>query len=168
MMLPWVVTLIPSYIIYRKLGWLSPDVMNGYLPLIIPSLGANTFFIFLFRQFLMGIPRALDEAAEIDGCGKMGILFRILLPQCLPILATMIIFSFNTGWSDYVGPSIYIVREEYYTLSIALAKYQVSNSSTPWHTVMAGCLLFSLPMVIVMFSAQGAFQRGIVTSGLKG
>ncbi len=168
MMLPWVVTLVPSYIIYYKLGWLNPDMFKGYLPLIAPSIGGNAFFIFLFRQFLMGIPRALDEAAEIDGCGKMGILFRILLPQCVPILVTMIIFSFNTGWSDYVGPSIYITKSENYTLSIALSTFVVSNSSTPWNTVMAGCLIFSLPMIVVMFSAQNAFQRGIVSSGIKG
>lgn len=101
MMLPWVVILVPQYILFNELGWVGTR-----LPLILPSLGGNAFFIFLLRQYIMGIPRSLDEAAEIDGCSKIGILFRIILPQCKPILATLVVFSFVGTWSDYVGPRI--------------------------------------------------------------
>ena len=162
MMLPWVVTLVPQYIIYNKINWLGT-----MLPLIAPSIGGSAFFIFMFRQFLMAIPKDLDEAALIDGCGRLGILIRILLPQCMPIIATMIIFSFNGSWSDYVGPSIYLTDPDQYTLSIGLSKYLVANSVTPWHRVMAGCVLFSLPMIVVILTCQKAFTRGIVASGLK-
>ena len=163
MMVPWVVTLVPQYIIYNKINWLGT-----MLPLIAPAIGGSAFYIFMFRQFLMAIPRDLDEAALIDGCNRFTILVRILVPQCMPIIATMVIFSFNGTWSDYVGPSIYLTKPEQYTMSIGLSKYLVANSVTPWHRVMAGCVIFSLPMIVVMFSCQKAFTRGIVMSGLKG
>ena len=163
MMLPWIVTLVPQYIIYNKIG-----LLGTRWPLILPSIGGGAFFIFLFRQFLMGIPKDLDEAAMIDGCNRLGILVRILIPQCTPILVTMVIFSFNGQWSDYVGPSIYLSQKSMHTLSVGLASYVTADSATPWHKVMAGCVLFSIPMIAVMFAAQNAFTRGIVTSGLKG
>lgn len=163
MMLPWVVTLVPSYIIFTKVGWVGTR-----LPLILPAIGGNAFFIFLLRQYILGIPRSLDEAAEIDGCGKLGILIKIILPQCKPILATLIVFSFTGIWSDYVGPRIYLASNpDLQTLSVGLQYFQSSNSVMPWHLIMAACVLFSIPMIIVMFSAQNAFTRGIVTTGVK-
>ena len=163
MMLPWVVTLVPSYVIFDRLGW-----VNTPLPLIIPAIGGSAFYIFMMRQFLMNIPRDLDEAATIDGCNSFMILFRILLPQMKPVIATMLILSFNGVWSDYIGPSLYLQKPSLHTLSIGLNYFKsMSGGSMPWHIVMAACLLFSLPMVLVMFFAQDAFTKGIVTSGLK-
>jgi len=163
MMLPWVVILVPQYIIFNELGWVGTR-----LPLILPSLGGNAFFIFLLRQYIMGIPKSLDEAAEIDGCSKLGILFKIILPQCKPILATLVVFSFVGTWSDYVGPRIYLAGSpELQTLSIGLQYFQSTNSVMPWHLVMAASVLFAIPMIIVLYSAQGAFTRGIVTTGVK-
>lgn len=163
MMLPWVVTLVPSYIIFNKIGWIGTR-----LPLILPAIGGNAFFIFLLRQFMMGIPRSLDEAATIDGCGRFGILFKIILPQCKPIIATMAVFSFTGTWSDYVGPRIYLASSpNLQTLSIGLQYFQSTNSVMPWHLLMAACVIFAIPMVVVMFLAQNALSRGIVTTGIK-
>ena len=163
MMLPWVVTLVPSYVIFDRLGW-----VNTFLPLIIPAIGGSAFYIFMMRQFFMNIPRDLDEAATIDGCNSFMILFRILLPQMKPAIATMLILSFNGVWSDYIGPNLYLQKPALHTLSIGLNYFKsMSGGSMPWHIVMAACTLFSLPMALVMFFAQDAFTRGIVTSGLK-
>lgn len=162
MMLPWVVTMVPAYILFLKLGW-----VETFLPLIAPAIGGNAFYVFMLRQYLMGIPKELDEAAIIDGCSRFGILIKILLPQCKPILATMLIFSFSGIWSDYVGPSIYLSKPSMHTLSIGLEYFRSTNSVMPWHLVMAACTMFAIPMVLVMFFSQNAFTKGIVTSGLK-
>lgn len=163
MMLPWVVTMVPAYIIFLKVGW-----VGTFLPLIAPSIGGNAFFVFMMRQFLMGIPRDLDEAAKIDGCSNMGILFKVLLPNCGPIIATMVIFAFNSTWSDFIGPSIYLTRPSMQTLSIGLQYFTSSMGATPWQLVMAASTIFAIPMIIVFFAFQNAFTKGIVTTGLKG
>lgn len=162
MMLPWVVTMIPAYVIFMKIGWLG-----SFLPLIIPQIGGSAFNIFMTRQFLMGLPRELDEAATIDGCNEAGILFRIIMPLCKPILATVIVFSFIGTWSDFIGPSIYLNDPEMYTLSLGLQTFRGLNSAMPWHLVMAACVIFALPMILVFFFAQNAFTKGIVMTGLK-
>lgn len=162
MMLPWVITMIPSFAIYKYIGWIGTR-----LPLIIPAIGGSAFNVFLLRQFMMGIPKNLDEAATLDGCTSLGILFRILLPNMKPALATLIVFSFNNVWGDYVGPSIYLLDPELQTLSLSLYNFQDANGVMPWNKVMAGCVMFSIPMIVVLFSAQNAFVRGIVSSGIK-
>ena len=166
MMLPWIVTLMPSYILFTKIGW-----TGTYLPLIVPAIGGGAFNIFLLRQYFMGLPKSIDEAGIIDGCSRFGVLWRLLLPQCKPVLATLIVFSFNGAWCDYVGPSIYLMgNPDAYTLSVGLsilANQTIGGGAIPWHLIMAGCVVFALPMIIVLFTAQDAFVRGIVTSGLK-
>lgn len=166
MMLPWVVTLMPSYILFSKIGW-----TGTFLPLIVPAIGGGAFNIFLLRQYMMGIPRSLDEAGIIDGCSRLGVLIRLIVPQCMPILATLVVFSFNGAWSDYVGPSIYLMgAESKYTLSVGITvlKNQAGGmGEIQWQMIMAACIMFSLPMILVLFVAQNAFIRGIVTTGLK-
>ena len=166
MMLPWIVTLMPSYILFQQIGW-----TGTFLPLIIPAIGGGAFNIFLVRQYLMGIPKSLDEAAIMDGCNRFQVLTRVLLPQCGPILATLVVFSFNGAWSDYVGPSIYLMGvESKYTLSVGLTilKNQTAGYGViPWHLIMAGCVVFALPMIVILFVAQDAFVRGVVTTGIK-
>ena len=162
MMLPWVITMIPSFAIYRYIGWIGTR-----LPLIVPAIGGSAFNIFMLRQFMLGIPRDLDEAATIDGCSSFGVLWRILLPNMLPVLATLVVFQFTSVWSDYVGPSIYLLDSDLHTLSLSLYNFQDSSGVMEWNKVMAGCVMFSLPMVLVLFLAQNAFVRGIVSSGLK-
>ncbi len=165
MMLPWIVTMMPSYILFTKLGW-----TGTYLPLIVPAIGGGAFNIFLLRQYFMGLPKSIDEAGIIDGCSRFGVLWRLLLPQCKPVLATLIVFSFNGAWCDYVGPSIYLMgNPDKYTLSVGLSilANQANYGVIPWHLIMAGCVIFALPMIVVLFCAQDAFVQGIVTSGLK-
>ena len=166
MMLPWIVTLMPSYILFQKIGW-----TGTFLPLIVPAIGGGAFNIFLVRQYIMGLPKSLDEAAIMDGCNRFQILTKVLLPQCGPILATLVVFSFNGAWSDYVGPSIYLMGvESKYTLSVGLTilKNQTAGYGViPWHLIMAGCVVFAMPMIIILFVAQDAFVRGVVTTGIK-
>ena len=167
MMLPASVTQVPLYALFYKLG-----MIGNISSLIIPNLfGGGAMNIFLMRQFMRTVPVALDEAAIIDGCSRIGVLFRIIVPNAAPIFATLIVFSFNGAWSDYVGPSIYLMgMETKYTLSVGLTQLKNKAGATgeiEWHKIMAACVMFALPMVVVLFSAQNAFTRGIVTSGIK-
>jgi multiple sugar transport system permease protein len=163
MMLPWVVTMVPAYMLFAKL-----NMIGTFWPLILPSIGGSAFNIFLLRQFFMSLPRDLDEAAKIDGCNSFQVLTKILLPNCGPIIATIVIFSFIGTWSDYVGPSIYILDESHFTLSLGLQFLKSSNFiAPPWHQLMAACVIYALPMVIVYICCQKAFVRGAVGSAIK-
>ena len=163
MMLPWVVTMVPAYMLFAKL-----EMIGTFLPLILPAIGGSAFNIFLLRQFFMSIPRDLDEAAKIDGCNSFQVLTRILLPNCGPIIATIVIFSFIGTWSDYVGPSIYILDESHFTLALGLQFLKSSNYiAPPWHQLLAGCVIYALPMVIIYVCCQKAFVRGAVGSAIK-
>ena len=163
MMLPWVVTMVPAYMLFAKL-----NMIGTFWPLILPSIGGSAFNIFLLRQFFMSLPRDLDEAAKIDGCNSFQVLTKILLPNCGPIIATIVIFSFIGTWSDYVGPSIYILDESHFTLSLGLQFLKSSNFiAPPWHQLLAACVIYALPMVIVYICCQKAFVRGAVGSAIK-
>ena len=162
MMIPWVVTMIPAYTEFEYLGWIGTR-----LPLIIPWIGGSAFNIFMLRQFIMGIPRELDEAAKIDGCNSFTILIRIILPQLKPVLATLLVFSFINTWSDYVGPSIYLQDSNLHTLSLGMQSFFSATGTANWAQVMAASIIFSVPMVLVLFFAQKAFVRGVVNTGFK-
>lgn len=161
MMLPWAVTMVPAFVIFKAIGWIGTR-----LPLIIPAFGGSAYNIFMLRQFMMGIPKELDEAAKIDGCSDFGILFRILLPNMTPVYATLFIFLFTSLWSDYLSPRIYLLDETQHTLSLALYKLR-SAYSIDWKATMAGSVMFALPMVVVLFAMQRYFVEGIVVTGLK-
>lgn len=163
MMLPWIVTMVPSFVLFKFYGWIGTK-----LPLIAPSLGGSAYNIFMLRNFMRGIPKSLDEAAELDGCSKLGILIKILLPNMTPILVTMIVFTVTGKWSDYVAPSIYLLNRAEYTLTLALAALKSSSDVYQWNEVMASCVLITLPMLGLLFSAQNVFMKGIVTSSVKG
>lgn len=163
MMLPWVVTMVPAYMLFAKLGWIGTK-----LPLIIPSIGGSAFYIFMLRQFFMTIPKELDDAAKIDGCSSFGILIRIILPNSKPILATITVLSFTAIWSDYVGPSIYLLSEDQFTLALGLQFLKTSNYlASPWHLLMAGSVYYALPMVILYLTSQKAFVQGAISSAIK-
>ena len=163
MMLPWVVTMVPAYMLFAKV-----KLIGTFWPLILPSIGGSAYNIFLLRQFFMSLPKELDEAAKIDGCNTFQTLTRVLLPNCGPIIATIVIFSFISTWGDYVGPSIYILDEAHYTLSLGLQSLKSINFiAPPWHQLLAGCVIYSLPMVIVYLCCQKAFVRGAVSSAIK-
>jgi ABC-type glycerol-3-phosphate transport system permease component len=161
MMLPWVVTMIPAFALFKYIGWVGTR-----LPLIVPAIGGSAYNIFMLRQFIMNIPRDLDEAAKIDGCSTPGILFKILLPNMKPVLATLFIFLFQGMWSNYIGPSIYLMKEEQWTLALALNAMK-TPFQMQWHWTMAGSVMFALPIIIVLFAAQNFFTRGIVVSSFK-
>jgi len=162
MMLPGVVTLIPTYILFQKLGWL-----NTFLPLIVPAYFGAPFFIFLLRQFFRSIPMELSEAAKIDGASNLRILLQLILPLSRPALATLLIFSFTGNWNDFLGPLIYLNTQDKYTLTIGLQVFLQQNS-TQFQYLMAISFLMSLPIIVVFFFAQQHFVRGIVMSGIKG
>ena len=161
MMLSWVVTMVPAFVIFKFLGWIGTR-----LPLIIPAFGGSAYNIFMLRQFMMGIPRDLDEAAKIDGCSSVGILIKILMPNMMPVFATLFIFLFTSIWSDYLAPSIYLVKKEQHTLSLALYNLRTAYA-VDWKSTMAGSAMFAIPMVIVLFAMQRFFVEGIVVTGIK-
>lgn len=167
MMLPWQVTIVPQFLLFRYLDWI-----NTFLPLIVPSyFGGGAFFIFLLRQFFMTIPRDLDEAAKLDGASSVRIFWSIILPLSGPALATVAIFSFLQHWNEFIGPLIFLNTEEKFTLSIGLRYFMVNpfeNDEPREAILMAASLIVALPSLILFFVAQKYFVRGIVTTGLKG
>lgn len=167
MMLPWQVTIVPTFLLYRYLGWI-----NTYLPLIIPSFfGGGAFYIFLLRQFFLTIPKDLDEAAKIDGASSVRVFWNILLPLAKPALATVAIFSFIEHWNEFIGPLIFLNSPEKFTVSIGLRHFTASafESDEPREAIlMAASLIVALPPLILFFAAQKYFVQGIVTTGLKG
>ena len=168
MMLPWIVTMVPNYVIFAELGFIgaSSDFVRR-LPLILPAISGSAFNIYMLRNFMRGIPKAIDEAAELDGCSSLGILFRILVPNMKPILATMLIFAVTGSWSDYVGPSIYLTDKSLFTLALSIGQFSGSTTSTEKQLQMAGCTLYTLPLLVLLFSAQKVFMKGIVTTSVK-
>ncbi len=167
MMLPWVVTIIPTFILFKWLDWL-----NSLKPLIIPAyFGGGAFFIFLLRQFFLTIPVDLDEAAIIDGASRLRILVNIILPLSVPALATVAIFSVLGSWNDFFGPLIFIDDEEKFTVALGLRLFQrtASLGGKPVdQLLMSASIITTLPIVILFFVMQRYFVQGIVMSGIKG
>jgi ABC-type glycerol-3-phosphate transport system permease component len=162
-MIPYHVTLIPTYILFRELKWL-----DTYLPLIVPAwIGGSAFNIFLLRQFFMRLSFELDDAARIDGASIWQIFTQIVLPQSKPALGVVAIFSFLGSWNDFFGPFIYINTTEKYTLPLALRLFQTTES-TQWHLLMAASVITAIPCIALYFIAQRYFVQGVVFTGLKG
>jgi multiple sugar transport system permease protein len=161
MMLPFQVTMIPLFIIFRNLGWIGT-----YAPLIVPTYFGNGFFIFLIRQFFLTIPEDLLDAARIDGASLLRIYWQIMLPLSLPVLATVGLFTFLSAWNDFLGPLIYLTKEEMWTLAIGLRGFQTQHG-WKWELLMAAAVIFTIPTMALYFMVQHFFVRGIVTTGLK-
>jgi multiple sugar transport system permease protein len=152
MMIPGEVTMIPSFILFRYLGW-----TNSLLPLIVPNFFTNAFNVFLLRQFIARIPTELDEAAQLDGLGFFGIYSRIILPMIKPALIAIAIFTFTWNWGWFMGPLIYINDFDKAPLALGVQILSATSSSgqvPPWNLVMVGSLLLTLPMLIVYFFGQ--------------
>jgi ABC-type glycerol-3-phosphate transport system permease component len=163
LMLPAQVTLVPTFILFVKLGWL-----DSFKPLVVPAFFGQAFYIFLLRQFFRTIPRSLIEAARIDGCREGRIFGSIVLPLSQPVLLVVIIFTFIGVWNDFMGPLIYLSSENKRTLALALAYFTQSFiSGVHLHTLMAASLVVMLPCIIIFFTLQNYFIRGMVFSGLK-
>jgi len=165
MLLPSQVTLIPRYIIYSRLG-----MIDTYWPLIIPGwMGGGAFEIFLFRQFFLGLPLELDDAARIDGCSTWRIYSSIVMPLAKPVIATLAIFNFIWAWSDLFGPLIYLNTMEKFTLPLGLATLRLNaEKSSRWELVMCGAVVSIIPPLVVFFLGQQYFVQGIALSGIKG
>lgn len=162
-MLPTTVTLVPTYIAFNRLGWL-----NTFVPLIVPAFFGSAFFIFLFRQFYLTIPRELEDAARIDGAGYFRIWWSIFLPLSMPVLATVTVFTFVAAYNDFFGPVIYLTDDTKWTVSVALSFFQGSPRVGPqMQYTMAATALAALPSVALFIAAQRYFVRGIVLSGVN-
>jgi multiple sugar transport system permease protein len=164
MMLPGEILMIPQYLWYNKLGWVST-----YLPLTVPCYFAiSGFFIYQIKNFIEGIPTALDEAARIDGCSVYGIFFRIILPLIKPAIATVTIFSFLNNWNNYMGALLYLRRTEKYTVSLALKLFCDTTSQSDYGAMFAMSTLSLIPIFLIFATMQKYLTQGIATSGLKG
>jgi ABC-type glycerol-3-phosphate transport system permease component len=165
LIVPGIVTLIPQFILYARLG-----LINTYWPWILGGLTASPYFIFMFRQFFAAIPKELEDAAEVDGAGPFRIFWQIFLPNSLPVVATAAIFNFNGVWGDWLGPTLYLTDRNT-TLAVKLAqgiRNPLQDSVLIYTVSMAGCAIFILPMVIMFFLGQKYILKGVVTTGLKG
>ncbi len=162
MMLPGQVTLIPTYVLWTKIGGI-----NTYWPLILPSFFGGAFNIFLLRQYMMTIPLEYDDAARIDGASWLQIYTRVILPMATPALGVIAIFSFNGHWTEYLGPLIYLNDYNMFTISLGLPMLN-SRYSTAIQQTMAQTILSILPVLVTFFFAQRFYIQGIVISGVKG
>lgn len=163
LMLPNQVLLIPQYIIFSGLGW-----VNSFLPLLLPRLGGDVFFIFMIMQFIRGIPIDLDEAAMIDGADQFGIFFYIILPQLKPAVITAAIFSFYWTWEEFLQPLIYLNKPSLYTVSVALRSYADPGTVNDWGAVFAMLTLSLVPVFLLFVFFQRYLVEGIATTGMKG
>ncbi|WP_298883973.1 carbohydrate ABC transporter permease [uncultured Bradyrhizobium sp.] len=164
LMLPYHVTLIPQYILFLNLDW-----VDTFLPLIVPKfLAVDAFFIFLLVQFFRSIPRELDEAAMIDGCGPWRIYWIVILPLSIPALATAAIFTFIWTWDDFFGPLIYLNDMNSYTVQLGLRSFVDSTGKSDWGALFAMSTLTLLPLFVFFLFFQRLLIDGIATTGLKG
>lgn len=162
-MLPIHVIIVPQYILFSQLDWI-----NTFLPLVVPKfLATDAFFVFLMVQFIRGLPRELDEAARIDGCGHARIFVRIILPLMLPALATTVIFTFIWTWNDFFGQLIYLTDPEMYTVPVALRSFVDATVSTSWGSMFAMSVVSLLPVFLAFLVGQRYLIRGIATTGGK-
>jgi multiple sugar transport system permease protein len=168
MMVPYAVTMVPLFITFKHLGWI-----NTYLPLTVPAYFGSPFFIFMLRQFYLGIPQELSDAARIDGASEFGILWRIMLPLSKPALAVVALFSFLGAWNDYLGPLIYLNQRDQYTIALGIENLrrtiaQVGATELAYPYLMAVSTIVTLPIFVAFFFAQRTFIEGISLTGLKG
>ncbi|MBI4553167.1 MAG: carbohydrate ABC transporter permease [Candidatus Latescibacteria bacterium] len=163
MMIPFPVTMIPLYGVFRTLHWIGTN-----RPLWVPAFFGSAFNIFLLRQFFLTIPFDLSEAARIDGCSELRIFKDVIVPLARPALMVVALFHFIYAWNDFLGPLIYLTKQETFTLSLGLQFYQSQHGGTQWHMLMAASTLVVLPVLILFFFAQKTFIQGIALTGLKG
>lgn len=162
-MLPFNVVIVPQYIMFHALQF-----VNTFYPLILPKfLAVDSFFVFLMVQFIRGLPRELDEAAEIDGCGTFGIFWRIHLPLMRPVLAVTAVFTFIWSWNDFFVPLLYLTDQQVFTVPVALNSFLDSTGQSDWGPMFAMSILSLVPIFLVFLFAQKQLLRGIATTGIK-
>jgi multiple sugar transport system permease protein len=165
-MLPHHVTIIPQYIIFNRLG-----LIDTFVPLLLPKfLAIDSFFIFLMVQFIRAIPRELDEAAAIDGCGPFRTYFHVILPLCRPALVTVAIFTFVWTWNDFFSQLLYLTSDGKLTVPLALKmlSFSTGESTSTWGALFAMSCISIVPLLVIFFIFQKRLVEGIATTGLKG
>lgn len=162
-MLPIHVIIVPQYVLFSNIGW-----VNTFLPLIVPKiLATDAFFVFLMVQFIRGLPRELDEAARIDGCGHPRIFLQIILPLMTPALATTTIFTFIWTWNDFFSQLIYLTDPDMYTVPVALRSFVDSTVATSWGSQFAMSVVSLVPIFLAFLVGQRYLVKGIATTGGK-
>ena len=162
-MLPFHVTIVPQYIMFHWLGW-----VNTFLPLVLPKfLAVDGFFVFLMVQFIRGLPRELDEAARIDGCGSFAIFWRIIIPLMRPALAVAGVFSFIWSYNEFFSPLLYLTDQKLFTMPLALNSFLDSTGESNWGPMFAMAVLSLVPLFVVFLVAQKHLVEGIATTGIK-
>jgi len=162
MMLPQMITLFPTYLIFAKLG-----MVDTYWPWVLWGLAGAPYLVFLFRQFFAGMPRELEEAAIVDGCGYAGVFWRIFLPQSWPVLAASFVIAFTWSWGDFIAPML-LLSNDRTTLSVALMTSYVTPGGLPVNNLLAaGSAMYVVPILLIFLVAQRGFVAGMSTTGLK-
>jgi multiple sugar transport system permease protein len=162
MVLPEIITLIPRFLLFKSIGW-----YDTWLPLIVPHWFGSAFNIFLLRQFFLTLPAELDEAARLDGANALQIYWRIIMPLSKAALAVVIVLSFITSWNDFLGPLVFLQSQNLWPMALGIRTF-VGENVTQWHLIMAAATVMILPVSLLFFLVQRAFQSGVVTTGLGG
>ncbi len=163
MMIPFPVIMVPTYSLFRELEWIGT-----FKTLYVPFFLGNAFNIFLLRQFFLGIPKSITEAARIDGCSELRIFWQIILPLSKSALLVIALFTFMHSWNDFFAPFIFINDQENYTLALGLQAFQSRQGGTEWHYLMAASTLIIIPLIVLFFFTQKTFIQGITATGTKG
>ena len=162
LMIPYAVTLIPTFILWTKLG-----AINTYLPLTVPAwFGGSAYYIFLLRQFFAGLPIEYDEAAYLDGASPWQVLWKIVIPLSKPAMITVAVFTFLGVWGDLMGPIIYLNDASKYTLAVGLTIFRGAYS-TKWNLLMAASTVIMVPPIVLYFLGQRYFEQGITMGGIE-
>ena len=156
MMIPWAVTMVPSYLLWARLG-----LTDSFYPLILPSVGGSAYYVFMFRQNMRGIPNEIMEAAEMDGANSLTRLFRIVLPNCIPVIVTMVLFTAMGIWGDYLGPLIYLRRPEKFNISLGInmLRSQTTQGKQDTPMLLAASVLMAIPSMIMYIRARKFLQK---------
>lgn len=164
MLLPGTVLLIPQYMMFREMG-----MLDSYLPLYLPlAFATQGFFVFMLIQFLRGVPRDMEEAAQIDGCNSFQILWYIVVPVLKPAIISVALFQFMWSMNDFIGPLIYVHSVEKYPIALALKMSIDVTEGAPWNEILAMASISILPSIIIFFLSQRFFVQGVASSGIKG
>lgn len=164
MLLPSTVLLIPQYLMFREMG-----MLDSYLPLYLPlAFATQGFFVFMLIQFLRGVPRDMEEAAQIDGCNSLQVLWYVVVPMLKPAIISVALFQFMWSMNDFIGPLIYVYSVEKYPIALALKMSIDVTEGAPWNQILAMSSISILPSIIVFFLAQRYFVQGVASSGIKG
>ena len=163
MMIPFPVVMVPLFTMFREIGWIGT-----FAPLWVPAWFGNAFSIFLLRQFFLTIPRELDDASRIDGCGHVRNFIHVILPLSIPALLVVALFHFMFVWNDFLGPLVFLTHRDQFTLALGLQLYLSKLGQTPWNLLMAATTVMVGPVLILFVLMQRTFVEGISTAGTKG